>query len=124
MRTRLLVRLVRVLILLEGVTGGLWIARLLSTLTARGAGVVLLIGLRGLVSVVQMVSFMLLVKDSVEGRRLGIWSLVCSAILMVPEIGWRLAPTNTDPTFRWGLVGAYWVYAAAAVIVLKTSPAS
>ena len=61
---------------------------------------------------------MLLLREADAGRRAGRWSLIASALLTPLEIGWRLVPTNTDPTYRWALVAGYWVYAMAAWRVL------
>ena len=37
--------------------------------------------------------------------------LLGSAGLLTLELGFRLAPSNLDPTFRWWIVGGYWAYA-------------
>jgi hypothetical protein len=115
----LLVRLVRALLLLEALTTALWMSSILSGLAARDGATILLILLRGGVAVLQLIGFMLLVRDAATGRRIAIWSLALSAALIAPELGWRLTPTNTDPTYRWPIVVGYWVYATAAILILK-----
>jgi hypothetical protein len=45
--------------------------------------------------------------------------LLVSAVLLTIETGWRLTPTDLDPTWRWPLVAAYWVYALGAVYALR-----
>jgi len=115
----LLVRVVRALLLLEALSGGLWIARLLPGLPARAGVTSMLVLLRAAISVAQLASFILLLRQNSAGLRWGRFSLLASALLIIPEIGWRLAPTNTDPTYRWHFVAVYWIYAAVGWMVLR-----
>jgi hypothetical protein len=115
----LFVRVVRALLLLEALSGALWIARLLPGLPARAGVTSMLVLLRAAISVAQVASFILLVRQNSAGLRWGRVSLLASALVIVPELGWRLAPTNTDPTYRWHYVAAYWMYAAVGWMVLR-----
>src|SRR4029079_13182061 len=119
MRHTFLLRVVRALLLLEALRTALWISHLLAGLPGRDLVAVILIVLRAAVGTMQLVSFMLLLRVIPAGRRLAIWSLGCSAVLTTIELGWRLTPTNTDPTYRWWLVAGYWGYAAGAIWVLR-----
>ena len=69
----------------------------------------------------QIVAAWMLLKDSLGGRRLATATLAASAALVTFETGWRLVPTNLDPTYGWWLVGAYWLYAAVAMVMLRAS---
>jgi hypothetical protein len=78
----------------------------------------LLIGARILVAGVQFVAAMKLWRDDAFGLPIARAAVLASAILLTFEIGWRLSPTNSDPTFRWWFVGGYWAYAALVVAFL------
>src|SRR3954452_23992609 len=105
--------LIGLLLIVEGLSTGLWIARILQMLSALGWLVILLAVLRGLTGGVQLMGGMSLftVRPSV---RLSQISLVASAALTTLEIGVRLTPNNLDPTWRWPLVVLYWAYALGA----------
>jgi hypothetical protein len=118
MRRQLLIRVIRALLLLEALSTALWIAGLFRGIAAREPATIALIVLRAGVATVQLVSFMLLLRESPAGRRVAAVSLLASAVLIVPEIGLRLVPTNSEPTFRWWFVAGYCGYAAAALGVL------
>jgi len=118
----LFVRIVRALLLVEALSGAVWLARLLPGLPVRAGVTSMLILLRAAISVAQVASFILLARQSSAGRRWGRFSLLASALLIVPELGGRLAPTNTDPTYRWHFVAAYWIYAAVGWMVLRERP--
>lgn len=104
---------------LEGLYAGLWLAGLLPGLGRRGALVLVLIGVRAAVGAVEVVAAWLLLRGSMSSRPLAAAALAASAVLVPLETGWRLVPTNLDPTYRRWLVGAYWVYAATALWVLR-----
>lgn len=106
------------LLMLEGVTSGLWIARLLPSLGVRGRTVVVLLGLRAIVSSAQIVGAAMLRVRRPSGPPLARAALVGSAMLIPLEVGLRLVPTNLDPTWRWWLVAAYWIYAGVALWAL------
>jgi hypothetical protein len=106
--------LLGLLLVVEGLSTGLWIARIVPMLSYLNALIIALAILRGLTGAMQTVGgFSLL-----AGRRhtIGLCqvSLIASAMLTTLEIGARIAPSNLDPTWRWPLTGAYWVYAIGA----------
>jgi hypothetical protein len=103
------------LLLLEGVSTGLWIARLVPMLGAYGTATTLLILVRGVVAATQCMAGWLMFDDRPPATPMAIWSLLASAVLITLELGARLAPSDNDPTFRWYVVGAYWVYALGLV---------
>jgi hypothetical protein len=117
----IVVRLVRAGLLLEALSNALWVFNLAGSLGVRDATTVVLVAVRAAISLLQIGAFMLMLRGAHAGRQLGAMTLAGSAVLFVPEIGWRLAPTNTDPTTRWMLVGAYAVYAAVGIVVLTRS---
>ena len=102
------------LLILEAIQSALWIARLLPSLGVRDRTTVVLVGLRAVVSAVELVAGLQLRLNRMTGRPLARAALLASTALMTIEIGWRQVPTNLDPTYRWWIVGAYVVYAAAA----------
>src|SRR3972149_464895 len=86
---------------LEGLYAGVWIAGLLPGLGRRDALELMLIGLRAAVGAVEIVAAWLLLRGSMSSRPLAVAALVVSAVLVPFETGWRLVPTNLDPTYRW-----------------------
>jgi hypothetical protein len=50
-------------------------------------------------------------------------TLVGSAVLTTLELGWRLAPSNLDPAWRWPVVVGSWIYAAVWLMLLNSSTA-
>jgi len=98
-----------------------WIARHLSGLMARDAVTIAVVAARGLVGALALVSGMWLI----ERRPIAIVSarvtLVASAVLTTLELGWRLAPSNLDPAWRWPVGAGSWIYAALWLIVLGRS---
>jgi hypothetical protein len=106
------------LFLLEAALTGLWITRLLPSLGVYDATADVLIASRALVGAVELMTWWL-----IHGRRptavpLARVVLVASAVLTTLEIGWRIAPSNMDPAWRWPYVTAYWIYAAGWLLFL------
>jgi hypothetical protein len=106
----------------EGLYTALWLAGLLPGLVRRDGLTLLLVIVRASVGALQIVAAWMLMKDSPSGRPLGIATLAASAALITFETGWRLVPTNLDPTYAWWLVGGYWLYAAVAITTLRDRP--
>jgi hypothetical protein len=105
-------RLVAGWFLLEAVGTAVWIATLLPTMADRDLGTWILVGARGGVGALEMAVGVMLgdLRAAVPANAL--WLPIASAALVVFEVGFRLAPTNLDPTFRWWFVGAYGMAAA------------
>jgi hypothetical protein len=116
---RLAVTVVYGLLVLEAASTGLWIARLLPSLGVRGRTVVALVALRAVVSSLQIVSAAMLRTRRPSGPPFARVALIASAGLIPFEVGWRLVPSNLDPTYGWWIVFGYWVYVVIGVIVLR-----
>jgi hypothetical protein len=104
----------------EALYTALWLAGLLPGLAGRNAVALGLISGRATVAAVQGVAAWLLLSRSTSGQAFATAALIGSAPLLPFETGWRLAPTNLDPTYSWWVVGAYWMYAAAAIVQVRT----
>jgi hypothetical protein len=102
-----------ILLMLEGLSTGLWVTGLLPTLVVYDAVALALIALRALVGVLAFASGWWLLSRRPLGVVMARWALLLSAVLTTVEIGGRLAPSNLDPAFRWWYVTAHWVYAVA-----------
>ena len=116
--TRQLLRVLAFLLIAEGVWTLVWFTQLLSSLGWRDKSSVVFILARGLVGAVQLSTGWGLASRRPSSAALARWVLLVSAVLLTIEIGWRLTPTDLDPTWRWPLVLAYWVYALGAVYAL------
>jgi len=115
-------RLLAVLLLAEVVRTAFWIAALLPSLGWRGHWILLLVVARAGVGALQIASSVLLFEERARGVRLAPIALISSALLLTLEIGFRLAPSDVDPSFRWWIVGAYWVYAMGTGLGLWKVP--
>ena len=103
------------LLILEAVQSALWIAALLPSLGVRDRTTVALVCLRAVVSGIQMVGGLLLRLGRMSAPALARSALTASAVLVPFETGFRLVPSNLDPTYRWWLVTAYALYAGSAI---------
>jgi hypothetical protein len=102
------------LLILEAVQSALWIARLLPSLGVRDRTTVVLVCCRAAISALQLVAGVQLRRDRMSVSSLARVALLSSVALVPFEVGWRLVPTNLDPTYRWWVVAAYLAYAGAA----------
>jgi len=107
-------RLLGLLLVAEGVSTAVWLAQLLPTLGWRDRSSVALMAARAVVGAMQLTSGWWVSTRRPPGAVLARWALVLSAVLTTFEFGARLTPTDLDPTYRWPLVWAYWVYALGA----------
>jgi hypothetical protein len=119
MLRRLFRAILPTLLLLEAAFSGMWIWGLLPGIAARDMTTLVLVSTRAAVSVFQMISFWCLRTDRPFAAILSQRTLLAAGILMTLEVGFRLAPTNLDPSFRWHVVIAYWAYVALAVLTLR-----
>ena len=108
-----------VLLVAEGFTTALRVTGLLPNLAVYGGVALGLIGLRAVAGVLACTSGWLLAIGRPPGAQLARWTLLASAALGTLEIGWRLAPSDLDPAFRWYYVIAYWTYAGAGTWALR-----
>jgi hypothetical protein len=122
----MLARLVRAvlptLLMLEAAWWGVSIYTLLPSLPRRGALSISLIALRAAVSVAEFAAAWVLRIGRPFAVSLSRGVLAASAVLLVFEIGLRLAPSNLDPSFRWHVVAVYAVYAVVVSTILPMTP--
>jgi hypothetical protein len=111
-------RLVAGWFFVEAVATAIWIAELLPSMTSRDLVVWTLVTLRGGVGVTEFSIGTTLgnARAAIPAAAPGV--PIASALLAVVEIGFRLAPTNLDPTYRWWLVAAYATGASALALWL------
>lgn len=98
----------------EALYSALWVAGLFPALAVRDGLTVLLVSLRGGLSVIELMAAWSLLRRRPGAPLLAAGAVLASAVLLTLETGLRLVPTNLDPTYRWWVVGGYWIYAAAA----------
>lgn len=98
-------------LLVEGLSSALRVAGLMSALAGHGAVAVVVVLLRLPVGMMQFTGGWLLAAARPPGDTVARIAFLTSAVLTTLETGFRLAPTNADPTYRWPIVGAYWIYA-------------
>jgi len=112
-------RILSLLLIAEGVWTLVWLTQLLSSLGWRDKSSVAVILMRGIVGAMQLSTGWGLASRRPSAVSLARWVLLCSAGLLTIEIGGRLTPTDLDPTYRWPVVIAYWLYASAVVWLLR-----
>jgi hypothetical protein len=100
-----------VLLSIEGLGSGVWVAGLLPSLPGRNAIAVVLVLARGLVGAMQFAGGWMLLTRRLPASSFAQAAFIASAVLATLESGFRLAPTNLEPTYRWIWVGVYCVYA-------------
>jgi hypothetical protein len=108
------------LMILEAVQSALWIQHLLPSLAVRDRTTIALVCLRAVVSSLQIAGGVFLRTRRMTGPAIAQAALIGSALLIVLEVGLRLTPTDRDPTYRWWMVAAYWIYAVAALGWIRT----
>jgi hypothetical protein len=118
-------RLVGFLLLFEAALTIAWLTSLLSTMRVYGALTIVLMAARAVVGALQFVAWVLLSRTTRGAGTLppsavpiARAAVSASAVLFVAEVGFRLSPSNLDPTFRWMYVLAYWLYAGVVLAVL------
>jgi hypothetical protein len=116
---RQLVRVLALLLIAEGVWTLVWFTQLLSSLSWRDKTSVAAILARGLAGAMQLTTGWGLASRRPSSPALAKWVLLVSAVLLTIETGWRLTPTDLDPTWRWPLIAVYWLYALVAAWFLQ-----
>lgn len=106
-----LVRILAFLLIAEAVWSAFWIAGLIPTLAIYPAPVAVLVAIRAGVAALEGSAGWRLATRRPDGLVLARWGVLGSAVLTTAEIGWRMAPSDFWPWYRWYYVGAYWVYA-------------
>jgi hypothetical protein len=112
-------RILGLLLIAEGVWTLVWLTQLLSSLGWRDKSSVAVILARGVVGAVQLTTGWGLASRRPPALALARWVLAASAVLLTIEVGWRLTPTDLDPTYRWPFVVAYWIYALVAILFVR-----
>jgi hypothetical protein len=120
MARRLFTAILPTLLLLEAALSGLWIWSLVPGLTGRGVLTLAIVAARAIVSVAQIASSWCLRVHRPFAASLARPTLLAAGVLMTLEVGFRLAPTNVDPSFTWPIVGGYWAYVALAILALTS----
>lgn len=96
-----------------------WIGRILAFGSIYDTTVYAVVALRAAVTALQASAAWMLWQRLPAGPLFGQVAFAASATLLVPEIGWRLAPSSITPGFRWPLVIAYAIYAALSILILR-----
>lgn len=110
--------LLAVLLGIEALNAVLWASRIVSTAAAQDALVLLMVTLRIIVSAVQAAAAWMLMSRALPAVTFARWAFGASAVLLVFEIGLRLAPSSVQPGLREPLVAAYVLYALAGIRAL------
>lgn len=108
-------RILALLLIAEGIWTLVWLTQLLSSLGWRDRSSVALILARGVVGAVELTIGWSLSSRRSAALSLARWVLPCSAVLLTIELGASMTPTDLDPSYRWPVVIAYWLYASAVV---------
>jgi hypothetical protein len=106
-------------LLYEVLSSAVWIGRILSFAAIYDAPVFLMVGLRAVVTAMQMGAAMSLWQSRPAGVGLTQISLAASALLGWFEIGVGLAPSSVPPGQRGLRVAAYGIYAIVAIWLLR-----
>ena len=112
-------RLLGTLLIVEAALAGLSTLQSLHALAGYDAMAVALILARAATGALQLMSGFLLVEGRPSGAALGQAALLCSAIVTTLTVGFRLAPSDVYYWIRWEFVAGYWIYAVAAIWVLR-----
>jgi hypothetical protein len=110
--------LIAFLLVIEGLSTGWWLARILPSIQGYDRAAMILVAARVAIGSMQLMGGVFLMSRRLAAATLARFALLASAMLTTFEIGARMVPTNLDPTFRWPLVLAYWVYALTASIYI------
>ena len=103
----------------EAILSALRLSQLLPSLAFLPLVPAVLVGARLVVTALEFTAARFLSAGRPGGPLLASWVLLGSGSLVIPEVGLRLAPTDLDPTFKWGVVGAYWTYVLVAQVTLR-----
>ncbi len=107
-------------LLLEAASAALSLAALLPSLDVRGPLTWLMALARAVVTGVQLIAASRVRAGESQTIQRMEWVMGASAGLRIMETGFRLVPTNLDPTFRWPVLIGYVMYAAAMVAGLRS----
>lgn len=108
-----------VLLLLEGLSTALRTTTRLTVLLVYPPLTIAFIAARFLVAVQQFSAGWMVMSGRPPGPPIARWALLESAVLLTLELGFRFAPTNLFPAYRWWAVGGYWAYALVGIFVFR-----
>lgn len=106
-----MIRVAAFLLVIDALLSGVWLASQLPLFAAQDALVIVLLIARGFTAAALFIGGWLLLERRPAAFAIARGALLVSAALITAEIGFRLTPSNLDPTFRWPVVALYWVYA-------------
>jgi hypothetical protein len=112
-------QLFALLLVLEGLSSALRFLTRLSVLSVYPPFTLAFIGARFLVAVQQFAAGWMVFGRRPPGLLFARWVLVQSALLYTVGLGFGFAPTSLFPAHRWWVVGAYWVYALAGLVIFR-----
>jgi hypothetical protein len=110
--------LLAVLLAVEALNAALWSARIISAAAVYDALVLFMVLLRVAVSALQGASAWMLAGGALPAFTFARLAFASSAILLVFEIGFRLAPSSIQPGLRLPVVVAYILYASSSIRAL------
>lgn len=122
-RSSLVPRVVAMALAYEVANSVSWISRIVSFAAAYDATVFVMVGLRAAVTALQASAAWQLWGRLPAGRSFGPASLLASAILLMFELGARLAPSSLPPGQRGIVIAGYTAYAVAVSWILRRSAA-
>ena len=111
--------IVAVLLIGEAASTAMWIARILPVLAIYGGVVMVFVGLRAAVAALQCAAGLMALQRRPPAVFFAQWSLLLSAALLTLELGVGVTPTSVFPSYRWPIVGGYWVYVLLVVWALS-----
>jgi hypothetical protein len=105
------------LLIMEALSTGLRAATRLPMVAVYPWLTVAFMALRLAVALQQFTAGWMAIGRRPPASRLARWVYAQSALLVTLELGFRFAPTNIFPSYRWWFVGGYWAYALAGILV-------
>jgi hypothetical protein len=111
--------LVAFLLVLEVLNSTLYALRIVSVAPVYGVVVLAMVGLRIAVTALQATAGWQLLTRAPSGLALARLGFAVSAVVIVLELGFRLAPSNVLPGWRYPTVAAYCTYAVVVIATLK-----
>jgi hypothetical protein len=121
---RLALKTLAALIFIEVAVNSLWIAGLISSMADRDPLTWILFLTRLVLTALELRAANLLLNEHEAGPVFSRHVLRASAALLTLERGFRLMPSNLDPTFNWWVVALYWVYALLAPWAVSSARSS
>ena len=109
---------VALLLVLEVLNSTLYALRIVSVAAVYSILVLGMVGVRIAVTALQATAAWQLFTRAPSGVALARLGLAASAVLIVLELGFRLAPSNVLPGWRYPTVAAYCLYALVTIAIL------